>query len=165
MTRHSCSFATISQPLPPTHPSRTEQHPGSPPPPKARLGRISLKNALGQFNWTLSNILKNDKCTACISILQIGQFLSLAAPEQGPEFFVFLCQQLKLPFTCEKEFSVTAYGSVLTQVFAQAKVREYDGQVRIWSQLPAWVPLCRMLFLTWLPCRWPYPSLVLVDMP
>jgi len=47
LTRHSCSFATISQPLPPTHPSRTEQHPGSPPPPKARLGRISLKKCIG----------------------------------------------------------------------------------------------------------------------
>jgi sphingomyelin phosphodiesterase len=100
--------------------------------PEPASGESLLQNALSQFDWILTDAtLEQDKCATCISVLNVAQFLSLAAPEQGPAFFVFLCQELELLFVCEKEFSATTYGSVLTQIFAKANVRGYDGQVRM----------------------------------
>ncbi|KAH9964118.1 Metallo-dependent phosphatase [Russula dissimulans] len=98
--------------------------------PEPASGESLLQNALSQFDWILTDAtLEQDKCATCISVLNVAQFLSLAAPEQGPAFFVFLCQELELLFVCEKEFSATTYGSVLTQIFAKANVRGYDGQM------------------------------------
>ncbi|KAI0299797.1 Metallo-dependent phosphatase-like protein [Russula brevipes] len=58
-----------------------------------------------------------------------AKFLSLAAPEQGPLFFVFLCQQFKLYSACNTTFGATTLGPVLTQVLANADVVGYDGQL------------------------------------
>ena len=55
--------------------------------------------------------------------------LALAAPDQGPAFSVFLCQQYKLSSSCNTTYGATTYGSVLTQVFANADVSGYDGKV------------------------------------
>ena len=55
--------------------------------------------------------------------------LVLAAPDQGPAFSVFLCQQYKLSSSCNTTYGATTYGSVLTQVFANADVSGYDGKV------------------------------------
>jgi hypothetical protein len=61
--------------------------------------------------------------------------LALAAPEQGPAFFVFLCQQFKLSFSCNATFSATTLGPVLTQVLANADVAGHDGRVGVRSHL------------------------------
>ena len=71
----------------------------------------------------------NDSCALCIATFQIAKLLALAAPEQGPAFFVFLCEQFKLSSTCNTTFGATTYGSVLTQVFANADIAGYDGRV------------------------------------
>ncbi len=90
-----------------------------------------LQNALSQMKWLFSNPATADNsCTLCIASLQIAKFLSLAAPEQTPPFFVSLCQQFKLSSSCNNTFGATALGSVLTQVVANVNVLGYDGQVR-----------------------------------
>ena len=66
----------------------------------------------------------------CTGALQVGKFLALAAPEQGPAFALFLCQQFQLSSTCNNTYSSTTLGPVITQVLAYANVSGYDGQVR-----------------------------------
>ena len=80
-------------------------------------------------NVTNSMVFANNSCALCTASLQVAQFLSLAAPDQGPAFFVFLCQQFKLSSTCNTTFGATTLGPVLTQVLANADVTGYDGQV------------------------------------
>jgi sphingomyelin phosphodiesterase len=90
-----------------------------------------LQAAKTQVQWLLaSTAFTNKSCPLCTAILQVAKFLSLAAPEQGPPFFVFLCQQFKLSSACNTTFSATTLGPVLTQVLANADVVGYDGQVR-----------------------------------
>ena len=66
----------------------------------------------------------------CTGALQVGKVLALAAPEQGPAFALFLCQQFQLSSTCNNTYSSTTLGPVITQVLAYANVSGYDGQVR-----------------------------------
>jgi hypothetical protein len=74
--------------------------------------------------------IASNSCTLCTASLQIAKFLSQAAPEKGPAFAVFLCQQFKISSTCNQTYTFTTLGSVLTQVFAYANISGYDGQVR-----------------------------------
>jgi sphingomyelin phosphodiesterase len=99
-------------------------------PPRASDGSL-LQTAISQLKWLFTNpAIANNPCTLCTAALQIAKFLSLAAPEQGPAFFVALCQQLKLSSSCNNTFGPTTLGPVLTQVLAFANVSGYDGQVR-----------------------------------
>ena len=99
-------------------------------PPRASDDSL-LQTAIGQVKWLFANTaIANNTCTLCIAALQIGKLLSLAAPEQGPAFSVFLCQQFQISSTCNTTYTATTYGSVLTQVLAFANVSGYDGQVR-----------------------------------
>lgn len=125
-------------------------------PPRAS-GDSILQNAINQFKWLVaSTATATNTCTLCIAALQVAKSLSLAAPEQGPPFFVFLCQQFKLSSACNNTFSSTTLGSVLTQVVAYANISGYDGQVCA----VALEPRIRC-FLTGAVC---IPS-ALVDMP
>jgi len=90
-----------------------------------------LENAQSQLKWLFANpTIASSNCALCIASLQIAKFLSLAAPDQTPPFFVLLCQQFKLSSNCNNTFSATTLGSVLTQVVANANISGYDGQVR-----------------------------------
>jgi len=90
-----------------------------------------LENAQSQVKWLFANpTIAGSNCALCIASLQIAKFLSLAAPDQTPPFFVLLCQQFKLSSNCNNTFSATTLGSVLTQVVANANISGYDGQVR-----------------------------------
>jgi hypothetical protein len=71
-----------------------------------------------------------DTCALCNAALQIGKFLSLAAPEQTSAYLVFLCERFGLSGNCPSVYGPTAYGPVLAQVLANADVVGYDGQVR-----------------------------------
>ena len=73
--------------------------------------------------------ISNDSCTLCVTILEIAKFLSLATPEQGPAFFVFLCQEFQLADNCDVTYGATSFGSVFTQVLANADAAGYDGTV------------------------------------
>ena len=89
-----------------------------------------LENAQAQLKWLFANpAIASNNCALCIASLQIAKFLSLAAPEQTPPFFVNLCQQFKLSSSCNSTYSATTLGSVLTQVVANANISGYDGQV------------------------------------
>ncbi|KAN0117949.1 Metallo-dependent phosphatase-like protein [Russula decolorans] len=89
-----------------------------------------LENAQNQVKWLFANpTIASSNCTLCTASLQIAKSLSLAAPEQTPPFFVFLCQQFKLSSSCNSTFSATTLGSVLTQVVANANISGYDGQL------------------------------------
>jgi hypothetical protein len=79
---------------------------------------------------TSSAVFRNDSCALCTAVLQVAKFLSLAAPEEGPAFFVFACQQFKISGACNTTFGPTTLGPVLTQVLANANVSGYDGRVR-----------------------------------
>lgn len=83
----------------------------------------------------------NDECALCIAVLEIAKFLSLATPEQGPAFFVFLCQEFQLDDKCDATYGATTFGSVLTQVLANADVAGYDGTVGdTFSRYPSKAP-------------------------
>lgn len=89
-----------------------------------------LENAQIQLKWLFANpTITSNKCALCIASLQIAKFLSLSAPEQGPPFFVLLCQQFQLSSSCNSTYSATTLGPVLTQVVANANISGYDGQV------------------------------------
>jgi sphingomyelin phosphodiesterase len=74
----------------------------------------------------------NNSCALCITVLEIAKLIALATPEQGPAFFVFLCQEFQLTDNidkCDANYGATTFGSVLTQVLANADVAGYDGTV------------------------------------
>jgi sphingomyelin phosphodiesterase len=109
-------------------PQSDTQDPHPLPPPAS--GPVILQSAINQVQELFVNsAFSNNSCATCIATLQIAKFLSLAAPEQGPAFTVFLCQQFKLSTSCNTTYGATTYGSVLTQVFANADVSDYDGKM------------------------------------
>ncbi|KAI9511896.1 Metallo-dependent phosphatase-like protein [Russula earlei] len=98
--------------------------------PSPASGKSLLQVAKAQFGWMAANgLLSSDKCKGCVLILQLAQFISQAAPEQGPPLLEFICQEMKLSDKCAAQFGPTSFGSVLTQVFAKADVQGYDGQL------------------------------------
>ena len=104
-----------------------DSHPLPPRVPDSEL----LENAQSQIKWLFVNpTIASSNCALCIASLQVAKFLSLAAPEQTPPFFVFLCQQFKLSSNCNSTYSATTLCPVLTQVVANANISGYDGQVR-----------------------------------
>ena len=124
LTRANASFST-----PNTFLAQDDPQDPHPLPPRAPDDSL-LKAAISQVQWlTNSTVFANNSCALCTASLQVAQFLSLAAPDQGPAFFVFLCQQFKLSSTCNTTFGATTFGPVLTQVLANADVTGYDGQV------------------------------------
>ena len=95
-------------------------------------GEALLQTAINQVKWLFATpSIASNNCTRCTASLQVAQFLSQAAPEQGPNFAYFLCQQFKISSTCNQSYTSTTLGSVLTQVFAYANISGYDGQVRL----------------------------------
>lgn len=98
-------------------------------PPKASESFL-LQQAKSQIQSIAANpIFANSTCARCQAFLAVGKFLSLAAPDQGPDFAIFLCHQLRLSSTCEATFGPDALGSVVTQVLASADVGGFDGQM------------------------------------
>ncbi|KAI0066506.1 Metallo-dependent phosphatase [Artomyces pyxidatus] len=96
-------------------------------PPKASESLL-LQNAVNQVTSLGSNpVFANNTCARCQASLEVAKFLSLAAPSQGPEFVIFLCNEFKLSSTCNITYGPLALGSVITQVLANADVGGYDG--------------------------------------
>ena len=76
-----------------------------------------------------SQVFGNNSCAKCLASLEVGKFLALASPEQGPNLATELCLHFNFSSTCEDTYSVLALGSVVTQVIANADVGGLDGQV------------------------------------
>ncbi|PPQ90943.1 hypothetical protein CVT25_008254 [Psilocybe cyanescens] len=98
--------------------------------PPAASSSLLLANAFAQLkSLSSSPIFGADACARCQAALEIGKFISLATPANGPAFFVQFCQTFNLASTCEVTYGrFTGVGSVLTQVVANADVGGYDGQ-------------------------------------
>ena len=68
-------------------------------------------------------------CSQCQASLTIAKFVALAAPEQGSNMVVFLCNAFKISSTCEATYGINASGPIITQVLANADTGGFDGQV------------------------------------
>lgn len=98
-------------------------------PPKAVPSKL-LQQAITQISSiAASSTFATNSCARCQSILEIAKFLSLAAPDQGPDLVVGLCKLFKLSSTCDDSYGRLALGPVLTQVLANADIGGLDGQV------------------------------------
>ncbi|CAL1693975.1 unnamed protein product [Somion occarium] len=98
-------------------------------PPKASSSLL-LAHAIDQVLSIASNpIFGSDTCAKCQAALEVGKFLAMAAPDQGPALAVALCNHFKFNSDCATEFGLLALGSVITQVVANADVGGFDGQM------------------------------------
>ena len=104
-----------------------EPHPLPPP----AAGDQLLKYAIQQITTIAnSSVFAGDSCTACLAGLEVAKFLALAAPEQGPNLAVALCEAFDYADDCATWYSFYTFGTPITQVIAYADVGGYDGQVR-----------------------------------
>ncbi|PCH34030.1 Metallo-dependent phosphatase [Wolfiporia cocos MD-104 SS10] len=100
-------------------------------PPRASGAQLR-EYALGQIQAISTNpVFAGDTCAACQAALEVGKFLALAAPEEGPTLAVQLCQYFDYdsPEDCAETYEQNALGSPITQVLAYADVGGYDGQM------------------------------------
>ncbi|KAI9511897.1 Metallo-dependent phosphatase [Russula earlei] len=99
------------------------------PPPPANISCKSQKHRSGGSAITITPPSRTTRAGAAKpSSKSLSSSRSLR-PEQGPAFFVFLCQQYSLSSACQTTYGATSYGPVLTQVLANADVQGYDGQM------------------------------------
>ncbi|KAI0937249.1 hypothetical protein AcV5_005199 [Taiwanofungus camphoratus] len=97
-------------------------------PPTASSSQL-LEQAVTQIISISTNpVFGDDTCTRCQASLEVAKFLALAAPEQGPNLAVRLCEYFDYTSDCETEYGIYTLGSPITQVIAYADVGGYDGQ-------------------------------------
>lgn len=84
----------------------------------------------------------NNSCARCQASLEVAKFLALAAPEQGPNLAVTLCEYFNYSSSCEESYGPFVLGPVFTQVLSFADVGGYDGQVDRSSE----IALCLIMF-------------------
>ncbi|KAH9950917.1 Metallo-dependent phosphatase-like protein [Amylocystis lapponica] len=97
-------------------------------PPVASSSQL-LEQAFTQIVSISQNpVFGDDTCTRCQAGLEIAKFLSLAAPEQGPNLAVRVCEYFNYSTTCEQEYGFYTMGTVITQLMTFADVGGYDGQ-------------------------------------
>lgn len=112
----------------------TERHQGPPSAPRKATDGVLLQHAIAQVLSLANNtVFGNDTCTRCQAALEVGKFLAMAAPAQGPALAVALCHRFGFDRDCDTTFGVLGVGAVVTQVVANADVGGFDGQV---SALP-----------------------------
>ncbi|KAI0756580.1 sphingomyelin phosphodiesterase [Daedaleopsis nitida] len=98
-------------------------------PPKASSNQL-LEAAFAQVLSIAKNpTFGNDNCARCQAALEVGKFLAMAAPEQGPALAVRLCEHFNFNSDCATQFGILSLGSVITQVAAHADVGGLDGQM------------------------------------
>ncbi|KAH9486374.1 Sphingomyelin phosphodiesterase B [Psilocybe cubensis] len=135
---------TDPHPLPPTAPST-----------------LILHSAFTQLeSLSTSSIFGSNACARCQAALEIGKFISLATPANGPEFFVHFCEIFNITSACEVTYGqFTGVGSVLTQVVANADVGGYDGQAlcqNFFSMCPS-PPTVELNLTNWFTKPKPHP--------
>ena len=74
-------------------------------------------------------VFGSDNCQRCQAALEVGKFLAMAAPSEGPALAVRLCEYFDFNSDCATEYGVQTIGAVVTQVIANADVGGLDGQV------------------------------------
>ncbi|CDO73191.1 hypothetical protein BN946_scf185007.g246 [Trametes cinnabarina] len=98
-------------------------------PPAASSGQL-LESAFAQvLSISNSPAFGSNNCARCQAALQVGKFLAMAAPEQGPAFAVRVCEHFNFNKDCATQFGIFQLGSVITQVIANADVGGLDGEM------------------------------------
>ncbi|KAI0727851.1 sphingomyelin phosphodiesterase [Fomitopsis betulina] len=98
--------------------------------PRPAAGDQLLKYAIQQITTIAnSSVFAGDSCATCLAGLEVAKFLALAAPEQGPNLAVALCEAFDYADDCATEYGFYTLGTPITQVIAYADVGGYDGQV------------------------------------
>jgi len=91
---------------------------------------VLLQQAMVQVESILNNsVFAGNTCSQCQASLAIAKFVALAAPEQGSDMAIFLCNALTTSSTCEATYGVDSLGPIVTQVLANADTGGFDGQV------------------------------------
>lgn len=91
---------------------------------------LLLTHAITQVLSIANNSIFGDNCAKCQAGLEVGKFLAMAAPQEGPALAVALCHHFNFNSDCDTMFGILGLGSVVTQVIANADVGGFDGQVR-----------------------------------
>ncbi|EKM61347.1 uncharacterized protein PHACADRAFT_180479 [Phanerochaete carnosa HHB-10118-sp] len=113
----------------PDHIPQNDTKDPHPLPPKASENQL-FANAVEQVISISENpVFANNSCAACQAALEIGKFLSMAAPEQGPALAVALCHHFNFNSDCDTMYGKLGIGPTITQVVANADVGGYDGQM------------------------------------
>ncbi|KAH9897978.1 sphingomyelin phosphodiesterase [Cubamyces lactineus] len=98
-------------------------------PPTASSGQI-LESAFQQvLSIASSPSFGTNNCARCQAALQVGKFLAMAAPEEGPTFVVRVCEHFNFDQDCATTYGLDQLGWVITQVIANADVGGLDGQM------------------------------------
>ncbi|KAG2359621.1 sphingomyelin phosphodiesterase [Suillus spraguei] len=100
--------------------------PPNPLPPKASSQKL-LQQAVAQIKSITANPMFST-CAQCQASLEVAKFLALAAPEQGTNLALTLCEYFNYSSSCEESYGPLVKGPILTQVVSFADVGGYDGQ-------------------------------------
>ncbi|KAG1890807.1 sphingomyelin phosphodiesterase [Suillus subluteus] len=95
--------------------------------------RASSQQLLQQAVAQIKSIAVNPMFSTCARFqasLEVAKFLALAAPEQGTNLALTLCEYFNYSSSCEKSYGPLVMGPILTQVVSFADVGGYDGQVK-----------------------------------
>ncbi|OSX66906.1 hypothetical protein POSPLADRAFT_1072083 [Postia placenta MAD-698-R-SB12] len=97
-------------------------------PPTASSSQL-LDYAVQQIiSISTSPIFSSDTCAACQVSLEVAKFLALAAPAEGPNLAIRLCEYFDYADDCAADYGIFTLGATLTQVAAYADAGGYDGQ-------------------------------------
>ncbi|KAI0347728.1 sphingomyelin phosphodiesterase [Trametopsis cervina] len=98
--------------------------------PNKASSSLLFRHAIEQVLSIASNpVFGTDTCTRCQAALEVGKFLAMAAPDQGPALAVALCHHFNFNSDCDTQFGILGLGAVVTQVVANADVGGLDGQM------------------------------------
>lgn len=97
--------------------------------PNRASNSLLLTHAITQVLSIADNSIFGDNCAKCQAGLEVGKFLAMAAPQEGPALAVALCHHFNFNSDCDTMFGILGLGSVVTQVIANADVGGFDGQV------------------------------------
>ena len=59
-------------------------------------------------------VFGSDNCQRCQAALEVGKFLAMAAPSEGPALAVRLCEYFDFNSDCATEYGVQTIGAVVT---------------------------------------------------
>lgn len=90
---------------------------------------LLFAHAVEQILSLANNSFLTSACAKCQAALEVGKFLAMAAPEQGPALAVAICHAFNFNSDCDTMFGVLGIGAVVTQVVANADVGGFDGQM------------------------------------
>ena len=58
-------------------------------------------------------VFGSDNCQRCQAALEVGKFLAMAAPEQGPALAVAICHAFNFNSDCDTMFGVLGIGAIV----------------------------------------------------